>query len=283
VKESICLYTRIAILFLLIVWDADGMRIDRRLTLLGVMLVVLSTVMATQYATTRVTFSYSIVHPSNADIRFVGSDNCSDDGNRVLRINSTITNSSNARLNLEFGEWSANMNKTYSAAFAIVNEEPFAVNITHISVTNISADDDNYLYIWLHGNGSLKATDDPTAVKIYQNGSHCGYNHDTTAWRLGYGDMDPSTMSHNSANTTGDGVMDTPWDPTSHVRYCEQLSGKLNKAFQIGDQGRTWATASDFVWVQISIVVPETGSVPDLHSGTLEFYFKSDTHYGDDS
>lgn len=246
------------------------------------MLVVLSTVMATQYATTRVTFSYSIVHPSNADIRFVGSDNCSDDGVRVLRINSTNVNSTSARLNLEFGEWSSGMNKTYTAAFAIVNEEPFAINITHVSVTN-STSDPNYLYIWLHGNGSLLATNDSTAVKVYQNGSHNGYHAGTTAWRLGYGDMDPSTMSHDSSETTGDGVMDTPWDDTANVRYNEQLSGKLNKAWPIGTASRTNENASDFVWVQISLVVPDGGAIPDVHSGTFEFHFKADTHYGDDS
>ncbi|MEA3458072.1 MAG: hypothetical protein U9R21_05280, partial [Candidatus Thermoplasmatota archaeon] len=62
------------------------MKIDRRLMLLGVMLVVLSVAVATQYATTKVNYSYSIVHPSNADIRFVASDNSSEDGNRLLRV-----------------------------------------------------------------------------------------------------------------------------------------------------------------------------------------------------
>ena len=58
------------------------MRIDRRLTFIGVMLVVLSMTMATQYATTKVSYTFGIVHPSNADIRFVGSDNSSDAAGR---------------------------------------------------------------------------------------------------------------------------------------------------------------------------------------------------------
>ena len=50
----------------------DGMRkIDRRLTLVGVMFIILSMSMATQYATTRVTYSFSIVHPSESDIRYI--------------------------------------------------------------------------------------------------------------------------------------------------------------------------------------------------------------------
>jgi len=70
------------------------MRLDRRLTLIGIMIIVLSVTMATQYATTKVGYSYSIVHPSNADIRFIGSDNSSD-GTRVLRVDGD--NSSGSR------------------------------------------------------------------------------------------------------------------------------------------------------------------------------------------
>ena len=70
------------------------MRLDRRLTLIGIMIIVLSVTMATQYATTKVGYSYSIVHPSNADIRFIGSDNFSD-GTMVLRVDGD--NSSGSR------------------------------------------------------------------------------------------------------------------------------------------------------------------------------------------
>ena len=70
------------------------MRLDRRLTLIGIMIIVLSVTMATQYATTKVGYSYSIVHPSNADIRFIGSDNSSD-GTMFLRVDGD--NSSGSR------------------------------------------------------------------------------------------------------------------------------------------------------------------------------------------
>ena len=66
------------------------MRLDRRLTLIGIMIIVLSVTMATQYATTKVGYSYSIVHPSNADIRFIGADNSSD-GTMVLRVDGATT------------------------------------------------------------------------------------------------------------------------------------------------------------------------------------------------
>ena len=108
------------------------MKIDRRLTILGVMLIILSTVMATQYATTKVGYTYSLVHPSNADIRYVASDNSSS-GGHVLRV--AGNNASGGRyLSMEFGNWSEGQNKSYTAAFAIVNEEPFPVTINSVSV-----------------------------------------------------------------------------------------------------------------------------------------------------
>ncbi len=144
------------------------MHLKREFLVVGILIVLLSTLFATQYATTKVSFQYAIVHPSNADIRFVGSDNSSADGLRVLRVSGD--NGSNAKIGLEFGNWSANMNTTYTAAFAIVNEEGFAVNITHVTVTNTSGTSD-YMQVWLHGNGSLMAENDPTSVFVYNNGS----------------------------------------------------------------------------------------------------------------
>ena len=123
----------------------DGMRLDRRLILIGVMLVVLSMTMATQYAITKTGYSFTIVHPSNADIRFIGHDNSSDNI-RLLRINGTNASGS-MRLELSFGNISAQQNKTYTAAFGIVNEERFPVTITNISVIGTNA---GYLDIYIH-------------------------------------------------------------------------------------------------------------------------------------
>jgi len=253
------------------------MKIDRRLTLLGVMLIVLSTIMATQYATTRVGYTYNLVHPSNADIRFVGSDNSSDNV-RVLRVDGS--NSSTARVTLQLGDWSSGTNKTYSAAFAIVNEELFAVNITHVEVKNATTGQNsiqNYLQIWLHSNGSKKASDDPISVFVYNNGSQNGYSATTTAWRLARGDSDASTMRHNTSSVVGQ--IQTLWDDTAHVRYTHNLTGALDKAIPIGTNGRTYDNASDFVWVQISINIPYGVSGGNT-TGIIEFHFKADTHYG---
>ena len=84
------------------------------------MLVVLSMTMATQYATTRVSYSFAIVHPSEADIRYIGSDNSSGDSQRVLR---ATNNTTSPTVTIERGDWMPSSEKNYTAAFGIVNEE----------------------------------------------------------------------------------------------------------------------------------------------------------------
>jgi len=108
----------------------DGMRLDKRLIVLGVVIIVLSMTMATQYATTRVTYSFAIVHPSEADIRYIGSDNSSDDNQRVLRVNNNASGSMYATM--ELGDWMPDSQKNYTAAFGIVNEEQFDLKFSSI-------------------------------------------------------------------------------------------------------------------------------------------------------
>src|SRR5512137_943577 len=126
------------------------MRIDRRLVLLGIVIIVLSMTMATQYATTKVAYSFAIVHPSDADIRFIGSDNSSGDSQRVLRVTNNDTGGPYS-VTIELGSWMPNSQKNYTAAFGIVNEEVQAVNITYVNVSGVNA---SYLDIWLHGDRS---------------------------------------------------------------------------------------------------------------------------------
>ena len=63
--------------------------------------------------------------------------------------------------------YSSNMVRTFSAAFALVNEENYPVNITHI---NISSANHTYIKIWLHGNRTANANNtvnDPTTVLMW--------------------------------------------------------------------------------------------------------------------
>ncbi|RLF36704.1 MAG: hypothetical protein DRN08_00830 [Thermoplasmata archaeon] len=230
------------------------MKIERRLMLIGVMLVVLSMTMATQYASTKIGYEYSIVHPSNADIRFIGSDNSSD-GTRVLRV--VGSNSTTARLKISLGEWAANQNKTYTAAFGIVNEEPFAVNITHINVSTTTGTD--YLQIWLHGDRDKKAAEDASSVFMWDKGASKN-GSSTTAWTLAAGNSNPSNMC-----ADGSTQLNTAWDDTAGVRYSTN------------DANNSVSGTSDFVWVQISIDIPASPDQAGTHDGTIWIHFQATT------
>jgi hypothetical protein len=227
------------------------MKAERKLTFVGVMLIVLSMTMATQYATTKVGYSYTIVHPSNADIRFIGSDNSSD--GRVLRVDGS--NSTKVSLILEFGNWSADSNKTYTAAFGIVNEEMIAVNIMNINVSANGSDPD-YLQIWIHGDRDQKIQNDGTSVYMWNNGS--SENPDTSvAWTLGAGDRNTSNMTNGTLN------IPTPWDTTRHVRYSVNDTSAQNGT-------------SDFVWVQVSLNIPKNPDASASRTGRIWIHFKAD-------
>jgi hypothetical protein len=226
------------------------MRLDRRLTLLGVMLVVLSMTMATQYAITKVTFTYGIVHPSNADIRFVGSDNSSDGLGRVIRVD----NSSSWYAQISLGNWMPNSKKNYTAAFAIVNEEQLVVNITR---ANVSGTGWNYMTVWLHGNRSLDVSDEQASAKVcILNKGVSPFGTSGCAWRLGAGNKNASNMNGTAIKTK--------WDSTSHVRY--------NSTTNIYAKNGT----RDFVWVEISLDIPSTATLTAA-SGILYIYFKATT------
>jgi len=214
------------------------------------MLVVLSMTMATQYAVTRVGYTFTIVHPSDADIRFIGSDNSTD--GRVLRINAA--NASSVGVELEFGNWSAGSNKTYTAAFGIVNEELNSVNITHINVSAGTGSD--YTQIWLHGNRSEDQSNDATAVFMWDRTSSENLSS-TTAWVLAGGNQNPNNMC-------ADGLtqLNTDWDVApGEVRYS------------VNNANDSVSGTSDFVWVQISIVIPTSSPVPG--TGWIWIHFES--------
>ena len=241
------------------------MKIDKRLTMLGVMLIVLSMTMATQYATTIATYEFAVVHPSNADIRFIGSDNTSEGAGRVLRVS---TNDSGSKfVTISLGNWSPNTEKNYTAAFGIVNEEPFPINITHVNVSGVR---DTYVDIWLHGNRSTDIPDElegdygdgPAATKasLLLAGVAQG-NSASRPWKLGAGDGDPSTMHTGSAG----GGLNTPWDQNgANVRFSISNEVAVNET-------------SDFVWVCVSIDVPSNAPDTSDATGGITFHFHSET------
>lgn len=217
-------------------------------------------ILATQYATTRIGYEYYIVHPSNANIRYIGSDNASD-SKRILRVIDSNTTNVGLKLHLG-GNFTTNQQKFYTAAFGIVNEEKFAVNITHINVSSFNY---TYLKIWLHGNRSANANStlyDPSSVFMWNNNTMINPSN-TSAWTLAPGDENPSNMCYNYSNRTNCSI-DTPWDDTAHVRISRNNTNAVSGL-------------SDFVWVQIAVDIPSTADSLGLHTGTIWVHLKSET------
>ena len=227
------------------------MKVDRRLAFIGILLIVLSMTMATQYATTKMTYSYTLVHPSNADIRFIGSDNASM-GVKVLRVGGNNA-SGQEYLILVFGtNLTVNQNKTYTAAFGIVNEERFPVYLTNVTVVSTPAD---YMYVWAHGNRTLN-TDGMKA--LWKQGAIAGLTTASNSWKLGAGDQNASNMS------VGPGkAFSTPWDSTAHVRYSYCDTSAVNGT-------------SDFVWIMVSFNIP-SGATTGSYTGTIYVNFRAAT------
>lgn len=235
------------------------MKVNRKVTILAVLFLVLNMFIATQYAVTRVGYEYSLVHPCDASIRFIGSDN-STDGIRVLRV--VGSNTSDIQLILRLGDnYSTNQIKTYSAAFGIVNEEEHPVNITHINVSSVNY---TYMKIWLHGNrtaNAINTTNDPTTVFMWDNDTIVNTSN-TTAWTLAAGDANSSTMCYNTSNSTNCTIL-TDWDNVSHVRYS--LNNSLANT-----------SISDFVWVQITLDIPESIDSTGSRTGTIWIHLESE-------
>lgn len=209
-------------------------------------------VIATQYAVTKIGYEFAIVHPCDSSIRFIGSDN-STDNIRVLRV--AGNNTTNVRLKLRLGNrYAPNMVRTFSATFGIVNEETYPLNITHI---NVSSTNHTYMKIWLHGNRTADASNstlDNSSVFMWNNNTMVNASN-TTAWILAAGNNDTSDMCYNVSDPTNCST-NTTWDEIAHVRYS------LNNSIAVSN-------VSDFVWVQITMDIPETVERIGTYTGII--------------
>jgi len=234
------------------------MRVHKKFFIIGMLILITAMVMATQYAVTKLGYDFNIVHPSNGNLRFIGSDNSSD-GVRLLRV--AGTNNTKASVKLVFGNLSTNQTFTYTAAFGIVNEEKFAVNITHINVTSSNW---TYMKIWLHGDRDADAgsnISDPSGVFMFNNGTIVNASN-TTAWVLAAGNNNASDMCSNVSDRVNNSC-NTTWDQTSHVRFSEN------------DTNAT-SGLSDYVWMQITIEIYNVVDYAGPHSGTIFINFEAE-------
>jgi len=237
-------------------------KLKKKLLILAVSFLLLNMIIATQYAVTKIGYQYSIAHPCNSNIRYIGSDNSSD-GKRILRVIDSNTTNIGVQLKL-VGNITTNQRVTYTAAFGIVNEENFSMNITHI---NVSSAYPTYMRIWLHGDRDANAnstTTDNTSVLMWDNTTMVNASN-TTAWTLAAGNNDPSDMCHNVTNRTNC-TIDTPWDTISHVRYSRS-------------DNNTIANLSDFVWVQIELDIPNIVDHLGEYTGTIWIHFQADEDF----
>ena len=234
------------------------MNIEFRLFIIGMLLVITTMAVATQFAITDMQYEYILSIPVVPDygIKYIGSDNSSDEI-RVLRIVPDETDS----FKIVLGNASMNYQWTYSAAFGIVNEDMFTKRITHIEVFSSTP---TYLKIWLHGDRDANAnnvSNDPTSVLMYDNGTVVN-GIDTVAWTLAPGDRDATTICSNTTDRKQYTNI-TSWDETAGVRYS------LNNT-------NAMSGISDFVWVQVELNIPSSVETDGVHTGSIYIHFESD-------
>jgi len=235
------------------------MKVSKKMLILAVLFLMINLVVATQYAVTRIPYEYYILHPSNTNIRLIGSDNSSDNV-RILRVIDSNTTHVGVKLRLG-NRFSTNTVTYFTAAFGIVNEENFTLKITHINVSSLNH---TYMKIWLHGdrdqNANSTVTDNST-VLMWNNNTLVNASN-TTAWTLAPGNENPNNMCYNYTDRANCSI-NTTWDEVAHVRYSRNETNAVSNV-------------SDFVWVQIGIEVPNTADVIGLHTGTIWIHFEAD-------
>jgi len=216
------------------------MELRKRMLVVLVALVALSTVAATQFATSDIGYEYGIVSASDSNIRFIGHDYGAD-GTLVLRADSTDGDG----LTLDLGDVARGQKVWYTAAFGIVNEEALGMNITAVSATGTGAD---YMQIYLHVNANTKAElDSGTLIWDKTSGAQ------SFTWALAAGDNDATDID-------GATDIDTPVDGTANVRAMTDPDADDD------------ATGDDHVWVQVILDIPEAASNAQL-TGTITFSF----------
>jgi hypothetical protein len=216
--------------------------------------------MATQYANTRASYTFTIVHPSNADIRFISADNSSSDGERCLRVSNN--GSGTQFVTLSLGDWMPDSSTNYTAAFAIVNEQNQYVNLTYVNISGTNA---TYLDMWVHGNRSTDAPSEAgaAAVQIVDNGAAL-FSASDTVWTLAPGDGDVTTISADYRTSGGQTHLPVIWDTGANMWYNDfSANYSSNKS-------------SDFVWVQICLDIDKDAAISGSAStGTIYFHFQA--------
>ncbi len=213
------------------------MDVRKKVLLAGIEIAMLSAAIATQYARVSIAYEYGI-SANNGAIRFIARDTAPD-GKYVLQ---NVGNT----LKLSFGSFTPGTNKTYTAAFGIVNEESFNIYLYNVSVMGSGS---QYVKIWLHKNPNVTASNDASSILVW-DGSHKTFSNITF-----YAGNNDASNAYSDA-----GMISTPLDVTNNVRY-NTASGTIGNN-------------NDYWWVQVSIDIPN-GVSDATYTGNILFSFTS--------
>ena len=206
---------------------------QKRASLVILSMLMLSTIAATQFASSDLGYSFSITG-GDSGIRFIGHD---DGVDAVILLRADDDDGSNLRM--ELGDWARGQTVTYTAAFGIVNENQYAINITSVSITGSG---NASIYAWLHNNADTEAVSDGGTL-IFDNGEGAQEFY----WLLAAG----------NSNAADANSITTPLNAQSHTRTLTAADNAAN---------------TDHVWVQIKLVIPQSASNGQF-SGTVSFDF----------
>jgi len=243
--------------------------LDTKMKKIITLLIVLGTVtsiIAVQMAFVKqeVTHKVSTYSPC---IRFMARD-------QSLNISDTwslIRSNDNKTWIIKLGNWTVGTNRSYVAVFAVVNEEPFEINLTKIEVVGITrpAGEGEYwisdfLKIWLHSHPRYWCNPDLAGDDITETNENKTLMWNGTAstggyWVLGAGDSDASTY-FNGTNTYS-----STWNSTYHTWLWD---GSERGAYA---GNRT----ADYVWVQMDLMVPDN-ALNGTYAGEIGFFFEAE-------
>jgi len=200
-----------------------------------VVLVLAATVMGVasmQYAKLGVSMQYT-VSTKYSLIQLMAGDGA------VVGTGYVLTNSSSTYV-VQLGTFAKGFNKTYSAAFAIVNSESnVKLRITKVYCT------DTRTIIALHENMSVNAfseTGTGAYIVYYDKGNTYDYTSDGYVLRNGQGDYSAGSLQY-TANDGG------AWTSATFDSSNVWITGALKNA----DVSTDPTSKSNFVWVQITI------------------------------
>ena len=241
-------------------------------------LVVLSVINATQFARVGAAYSYTVSN-MGADVHFITCD-----GNPVDNTKPLLVSSANASYSISLGTWCPGTNKTFTAAFGIVNEEDYPITLVGVNVEGTGIVN---MHIFAHSNKGKTCTidkivtddaskretnaDAANQIAALWNGTLGASAKASGTWVLGAGDDNGATYDDNPAagnnyNATWQGAGINAW--------------KYDKVDDWGMSAGQTATngTSDYVWIEICLQIPPgTVSSETAYTGTISFMFEAST------